>query len=114
MSFDSDFNVFKIIKTGTVSLTSTGFATGASPVTAAVNYADLNLDFAPGVIAYTDDGIYRQPLPYSLYDITTGAIRNRIYAQITKTETLFVYQDWSGEPARTYTIRYYLLLESAS
>jgi hypothetical protein len=110
--FNSSQNTFKIAYTGSLTLNSRGAATGAVPDT--VSYTH-NLGYTPAVTAFISYGSTYLPLPFTLYNLTTGAIRCRLYTQVDSSTVTFIYQEWSGtEGVTAFPIKFYLLQETAS
>lgn len=106
----SDFNSFKIVDTNKVSFTSTGATTGPTPITTVYSHG---LGYNPGIIAYLDDGTYRFPLPHTVFNTTTGAIKLRFTIQIEPDIVTFIYDDFVGGVIATFDIKFYLLRETA-
>ncbi len=108
----SNFNLFKIVDTNTVTLLSTGSTTGPVPIVTTYSHG---LGYTPGIIAYSDDpGGSRFSIPYTLYNVVTGVIRVRIYTEIDSQTVKFIYQDWAGEGPFQYNIKFYLTRETSS
>ncbi len=115
--FNSNQNVFKIIITGTVSFNKAANSTGASAQIA------HGLDFAPLIIAYFTDGTFYYPVG-SVGVAFTGLNSGKITrVSSLSTDTTYVYfgvstPDWAGngnyQASEDYTIKYYLLQETAN
>lgn len=95
-----------IARTGVINLTTISSPTGASP---GVTTYTHNLGYVPAVIAYIDDGSHGLPLTYTLYNLVTGALRNRVYVQADRTTVSFIFQAWTSESVQVLPIRFYLL-----
>ncbi len=130
--FNSQQNVFKIVKTATLSVTTTAVAVGSSG-SDSVSYTH-NLGYTPAFVYYLD---YTGPFSSAIYDPSsigtfTGASGANQYAgfidQINASVdnqnfTVTIYQSsvyWGANPggnvniSQTFKFRFYLLQESAS
>ena len=111
--FNSSQNVFKIVLTDTVTLTR-----GASDDFQAVTY-DHNLGYVPAMIAFLDYTGAKMPLPQTYINQTSGIVNEIIKVQdIGTSQVVFeAIAPTAGSrygSAQTYTIRFYLLQETAN
>jgi hypothetical protein len=117
LTFNSSQNVFKIIASGTLIINkpaSTGSASATAP---------HGLSFAPMVFAIQSTGTAYQILPYTGAS-NSGANSGKVTTQVTcYTTTTYVVAeincpDWAGNADYTntasFTVKYYLLQESAA
>jgi hypothetical protein len=113
--FNSSQNVFKIVATGTTSLTK---AINSSGATATIAHG---LSFTPGVMSYVDDSGLLYPMPHLVVvDDGTATLKigrkiavtvdaTNLYFTITTAGTGTYYST-----AVSYNFRYYLLQETAN
>ena len=114
LAFNSAFNTFKIVSSGTISIPA---------VTAGTTYFDAvthNLGYVPAVLAYKSDATptYYVPLPAVFIDATganAGKVNLTVYTQVTSSAIYFYTIVPTGfSTSSAFTIRYYLLQETAS
>lgn len=107
--FNSEQNVFKIVKTGTVSVDA------VSPGSSTYTTVTHNLGYVPAAVAYADvDGIYAA-LPYTTINTSTGTVAGSIQYIITSSTIVFFSTSSSvGVGFTELDIRYYLLRETAN
>lgn len=108
--FNSAFNLFKIIKSGTISVAVAGGGTNTTSIS-------HGFSFAPGVIAWVNVPFQLtsyNPTPYSVFDPATSTIAS--LAQMRVTTSTLTAEATSLAPAYdgTYTFKYYLVQETAS
>lgn len=115
--FNSDRNVFKIAQTGTVE-----FSKGANSAGASTQVAH-GLNFTPIVIAYFLSGSLYYPfgdLGVAATGANSGKVTRATSLSVDANNVYFGVQtpDWSGNgnytAAETYTVKYYLLEETAN
>jgi len=122
MTFNSDNNVFKVVGTGTLTITEATINTGGAnygtgtPVSVSVAHG---LDYAPAIVAFWDNGGTYSSIPRTLM----GTVSSGAFAQfhvaisvdatnVTGSMTSFGYNVNTSQPATT--IKYYLFQETAS
>jgi hypothetical protein len=125
LAFNSAQNVFKIIGTGSVTVTSAlvnRAVVGVAMTGVTTNYAH-GLSIIPGIVGFVFDGAY-SPLPAEGISSTNGNYYVRDFIElsvdatnvsvfITSLVQVFVAGAASIGP-NTYTIKYYLLQETAN
>lgn len=114
--FNSDNNVFKIVKTGVVNAT--------KPINEYVWFTDVthSLGFVPAVLAFIEVnygfGLSYEPLPNIRIDITDGTIGMLTKAYADATKLRIEIDAPTGKifygSAQSFNIRYYLLQETAT
>lgn len=120
--FNSEQNVFKIVQTGTASMPalSTGIP-GAGNFLSAYGSKVIshNLGYKPAILAYLSfDNTYYQALPYNIHAGTGGSAYWLTVNVLTTDSTVFFEQyitayGPAGSGWGTYTVKYYLLQETA-
>ena len=127
--FNSAYNTFKIVATGTLSLTTADISSVPNADTKIATFVH-NLGFVPVIVASASNTSVYEPIPrFNLYDFTNGANGYEAFEKWsvwsdTTTLTVTRLNTWitRGVPpgaavyqsASTYTIRYYLLQETAN
>jgi hypothetical protein len=105
--FDSTRNTFKILSTGTATLTVTG--TGQFQVE-----IPHNLGYTPAFLAFVDAGAgFRSPLPAYVYN-NLGAITAQFNIVVNATYTRLYIDNLSTATPFTERFRYYLLQQTAN
>src|SRR3990167_829878 len=97
--YSSEFNNFKVSSAGTTTLILTGAAQNSVDVTHSLGYV-------PAAMAIVIDGSKLRRLPCALTDGTTGF---DLYIDSSK---IRIYGEDSGGVGGTYTIKYYIFLET--
>ena len=111
--FNSEQNVFKIVSTGSTSITLPASPNDSYSVTVA-----HGLSTVPAVIAYVDDGTSstRVQMPYYMLSLgTPNEVKAAFFFLVDDTNITFIITtNYSFIANNTYTFRYYTLQETAS
>lgn len=116
LAFNSNQNVFKIVSTGTTSLTMTD-GTSGSTTTVTIPHG---LGYIPVVLAFFSDGGVYRPIPnWSVvlsFDTTNDFVKFTAWVDMTvdATNLKFIGYNTSAGESPAYSIKYYLLQETAN